>query len=238
MEWSDHGVILAINKFSEQSAIISCLTQKHGLHKGFIKNIKSKSNVKSLFIGNLAHLTWSARLENHLGSWKILSHETITPHFYHDQKKLTATASICELINILLPENEAHEQLFANLIKFLYLLKTDGDWLRELAFLELFLLNNIGYGLDLSTCTLTGSNNDLYYISPTSGKAVGRIAGQKYHDKLFLLHPFMLDYELKEVDQKDIIYALNVTKHFFEKYISSQNNLSIPKIRIILQDIL
>lgn len=238
MEWVDHGIILFLQKHSENSSIVSCLTQNHGLCKGYVKNVKSKSIAKSIFIGNVVHLNWRARLENHLGTWKILNHETITPHFFHDAKKMAAASSLCELLNTLLPEHEVQTYLFAELVKFLYLLKDSDLWLIDLLRLELLLLKNIGYGLDLSQCAVTGQSTDLFYISPNSGRAVSKDAGEQYRNKLFLLPKVLVQNMDDNVDEAELIYALNVTKHFFEKYIRVQSKLEIPKIRIILQDIL
>lgn len=238
MEWSDHGVIIAINKHSEESAVVSCLTQKRGLCRGFIKNIHSKTFSKSIFIGNILHLSWSARLEQHLGSWKVLSYETLSPFFYHDNKKLTAVGSICAIINTMLAEQEAHEELFNELIKFLYSIKHDDNWLKKLIFLELLLLSHIGYGLDLSACAVTGSTSNLTYISPNTGRAVCENSGKQYHSKLFLLPQFLINPSQEQTNHQDLIYALSITKHFFEKFISLQKNLAIPKIRIMLQNII
>ncbi len=238
MEWSDHGIIVAIEKYNEPSAIISCLTSKRGLCRGFIKNTRSKVNQRALFIGNLVHLSWSARLERHLGNWKILSHETISPYFYHDNKKLIAVSSLCALVNCLLIELEAQESIFEEFVKFLYAIKFDCDWLKGLIFLELLLLQHIGYGLDFSSCTVTGVTTDLAYISPNTGKAVCSKVGKPYHNKLFILPRFLLNPTAKQIPDNELIYALNITKYFFEKFTSSQNNLCIPKIRIILQDTL
>jgi DNA repair protein RecO (recombination protein O) len=238
MEWSDQGIILAIEKYNEQSAVLSCLTLKRGLCRGFIKNIKSKSNHKTIFIGNIVHLSWVARLEQHLGSWKILSHETITPYFFHNNKKLASVASICALMNTTLTEQEAQASLFENMIKFLYSIKHDDQWLRNLIFLELKLLECIGFGLDLTQCAATGKTSDLTYISPNTGKAISSDAGKIYHKKLFLLPNFLITNSDEELPTSDLLYVLNVTKHFFEKFLTSQKNLSVPKIRIMLEDIL
>lgn len=238
MEWSDHGVIIAINKYSEESAVVSCLTQKRGLCRGFIKNIHSKTFSKSIFIGNIVHVSWSARLEQHLGSWKVLSYEALAPFFYHDNKKLTAVGSICAIINTLLAEHETHEELFNELIRFLYSIKLDNDWLKELIFLELSLLRHIGYGLDLSACAVTGTTSDLTYISPSTGRAVCAESGKQYHAKLFLLPKFLIESPQEQTNYQDLLYALGITKHFFGKFISSQKNLAIPKIRIMLENIL
>ena len=238
MEWSDHGIILAINKYDEQSAIVSCLTKTRGLCRGFVKNTRGKNLAKSLFIGNIAHLSWGARLEQHLGAWRILSHETISPFFYHDHKKLTAVASICALVTSVLLEKEGSEDMFLEFCKFLYSLKSGDNWLKNLIFLELLLLKDIGYGLDVSCCVVNGSAENLIYISPKSGKAVSAEGGLAYKEKLFALPQFFIDPAQNDVSLEDLLYALNITKYFFEKFITAQNNLTIPKIRVMLHDVL
>lgn len=238
MEWSDNAIILSVAKYSEQAAVVSCLTEQHGLCKGFIKNYKSKTNNKGLFMGNLANVVWGARLANHLGTWKFTNYETISPYFFHDRKKIAALHSACSLVEITSAEHETQTELFLRLLHLLHILKNERNWLSSLVDFELFLLTNIGYGLDLNACAVTGQAHDLHYISPNSGKAVSVAAGQAYKDRLFKLPKFLIDSSIESASMDEMIYALNVTKFFFEKYIVSQSDLTIPKIRIMLQDIL
>ena len=50
--------------------------------------------------------------------------------------------------------------------------------------LELGLLQELGFGLDLEKCAATGATEDLAYVSPKTGRAVSRAAAGPYKEKL------------------------------------------------------
>jgi hypothetical protein len=56
---------------------------------------------------------------------------------------------------------------------------------------ELALLADLGFGLDLDECAATGSTQDLVWVSPESGRAVSRAAGQPYRERLLPLPAFL-----------------------------------------------
>ena len=58
--------------------------------------------------------------------------------------------------------------------------------------LEADLLEELGYGLDLSCCAASGVTDNLVYVSPKSGRAVSSLAGEPYKSKLLPLPSFML----------------------------------------------
>ena len=68
----------------------------------------------------------------------------------------------------------------------------DPDAAGELvARFELLVLEELGFGLDLSQCAATGARQDLVYVSPKSGRAVSREAGAPWHDKMLALPAFL-----------------------------------------------
>jgi DNA repair protein RecO (recombination protein O) len=56
---------------------------------------------------------------------------------------------------------------------------------------ELAMLGELGFGLDLENCAATGEATDLVYVSPKSGGAVSRTAGEPWRDRLLRLPPFL-----------------------------------------------
>jgi DNA repair protein RecO (recombination protein O) len=56
---------------------------------------------------------------------------------------------------------------------------------------ELAMLTELGFGLDLSTCAATGATTELIYVSPKSGGAVSRQAGEPWRDRLLRLPSFL-----------------------------------------------
>ena len=104
------------------------------------------------------------------------------------------------------------------------------DWLNKYILWELFLLSEMGYGLDLKKCTVSGSTKDLFYVSPRSGKAVSKLVGNKYHQKLFKLPNFFINTS-KKVDKKIIKNGFEITGFFLNKYLKKNHNKDLPFYR-------
>jgi DNA repair protein RecO (recombination protein O) len=236
MELNGQAIILDSYSYNHELLIITVLFEHHGIKKGAIKI--SKKNTVALTVGNILSLRWYARLDDHLGSFNIKSFESIAPFVYHDKKKLLALVGCCRLYKTCLIEREKQEVLFSQLESFLYALKFNNPlWLNMIVLLECELLSKSGFGLDLSKCVVTGRTKDLMYISPKTGKAVSRGAGELYKDKLFLLPKLFVDPNAEWGD-KEVAEALNVTRYFLEKNIFSTNKESFPTMRRELEDIL
>ena len=88
MSWSDNipkamelegtAIILEAQEYLNDLLIMSVLFEQHGIRKGAIKS--SKTNKTALTVGNILHLRWYARLENHLGNFNIKSFEFSSFH--------------------------------------------------------------------------------------------------------------------------------------------------------------
>lgn len=236
MELEGQAIILESQEHLNDLLIISVLFERHGIRKGAIKN--SKHNKAALAVGNILNLRWYARLENHLGSFNIKSFDTIAPFVYHNKKKLLSLLSICSLYKACLIEKEPQNNLFLQLENFLYALKFNNSlWLNMFAILELELLSKSGFGLDLTRCTLTGSVENLAYISPKTGKAVAKKPGERYKNKLFILPKLFIDPN-ESLTDNEIAYALQITRYFLEKNIFSIKKEDFPILRKELEDIL
>jgi DNA repair protein RecO (recombination protein O) len=103
-------------------------------------------------------------------------------------------AALCRL----LPERDPHRRLFELLDATLCDLGERGPRPAavRMARFELRLLAELGFGLDLAACVATGATGataDLAYVSPKSGRAVSRAAGEPWRDKLLALPAFLCD---------------------------------------------
>ncbi|NRA73832.1 MAG: DNA repair protein RecO [Rickettsiales bacterium] len=236
MELEGTAIILEAQEYLNDLLIMSVLFEQHGIRKGAIK--RSKTNKTALTVGNILHLRWYARLENHLGNFNIKSFETIAPFVYHDKKKLLSLLSICNLYKTCLMEKEPQENLFFQLENFLYALKFNHLlWLNMFVIIELELLSKSGFGLDLRKCVVTGSIENLTYISPRTGKAVAKQPGEQYKDKLFILPKLFIDPD-EHSTEKEVGHALQITRYFLEKNIFADRKENFPTIRKELEDIL
>lgn len=212
----DNAIIIAVKKFQERGLLVTCFTRNHGLMRGLYKPNK-KDNKACL--GCAAKVRWDARLEEHLGVWKIETSYNPLIHTMQDVTKHKALLSVIDLINASLKEREVNIAIYEATQNILKSLETSNNILKDYVFFELTLLQHIGYGLDLSQCVVTSSKENLKYISPKSGKAVSESAGQQYDRKLFKLPAFLNDMNI-EPTVDDVRNALKISRHFLEKSIS------------------
>ena len=213
MDWQDHGVILSARKHGETSVIIDAFSEGHGRHAGVVRGGISRKMAPTLQPGNQVTLDWRARLEEHLGSYRI---ELVQSRgvLLSDRGGLSALASIASLLGYALPERMPMPVIYSETIALLDRLSAPG-WEAAYALWELMLLEELGYGLDLSCCAATGTSEDLIYISPRSGRAVSRSGGADYADRLLPLPGFWQD----DVPP-DVPASLRTTGHFLHTHLA------------------
>jgi len=192
MEWRDQGVLLAVRRHGETSAIIEVFTPAHGRHVGVVRGGTSRKIAPILQPGAQLDVTWRARLEEHIGSFSVEPVQSRAAAVMGDRLALSGLNSITGLLGYCLPEREAYPSLYAHSIMLLDLLGRSEVW--PLAYLrwELALLEDMGFGLDLSACAVTGAGDDLAYVSPRTGRAVSAEAAGEWADRLLPLPPCLL----------------------------------------------
>ncbi|MCL4166944.1 UNVERIFIED_CONTAM: hypothetical protein GTU68_064764 [Idotea baltica] len=239
MEWRDEGVILSTRKYGEYDAILEVLTRTHGRHSGIVKGGLGRRQRGNIQPGNEVMVTWRGRLETHLGTYAVELTKARAVAFLYSPSKLSALNSCCSLLCVALAENEAHELLLDGLIAFLDTLELSEDEVTEWAPLlirwELGLLTELGFGLNLESCAATGETNDLIYVSPKSGRAVGREAGAPYHDKMLKLPSFLLETG-NRIERNDIQDGINLTEFFIKHHMLEASSKKIPQARRMLRD--
>ncbi len=228
-EWSDNAIIIGSVKFAERDAIISFLTQTHGKCRALCKGVFSKKSAGTFQIGNLVQLTWKARLEEHLGTAKVELLNAYCVPVLSDPERLTALSCLCAM-SALLPERENVEKFFRNTLEQIALLSFDG-WETRYCRWETELLKTLGFGLDLSACAVNGSTEELIYVSPKSGRAVSKTAGEPWKDKLLPLPAFLRDQNVEPDQNEEIKKALNLTGFFLENYVIKTLDCTIPAVR-------
>jgi DNA repair protein RecO (recombination protein O) len=190
MEWQDHGLIIGARRHGETSLILEAMTAAHGRHLGLVKGGRSRRLQPVLQVGNSVRLVWRARLEEHLGMFFVEPTRLRTAGLLEDAEALHAMGLIAALLR-LIAEREPHPALY-DFALFIADHLADTNFLAELvARFEAKLLAETGFGLDLSRCAATGAADDLIYVSPRSGRAVSRAAGEPYRDRLLALPAFL-----------------------------------------------
>ena len=228
MEWSDEGLVLAVRRHGESSAIISLLTAAHGRHAGLVRGGASRRMRGILQPGNEVSATWRARLEEHLGAYTV---EPMRGHaaLYDLPGPLAALTAACALVESSLPEREPHAGLFEMFGQLLALL--DGPaWAEAYVRWEIALLADLGFGLDLGSCAATGVNDELAWVSPRSGRAVSLSAGEPWRDKLLPL-PRFLSPGGGAADAGQIAEGLRLTGWFLARHVFEPHNMTMPDAR-------
>ena len=236
-EWNDIGIILSAKKYGEKGLIINILTKAHGRYVGWINNYKTKSILLSVQPGNLVKVFWKSRIIEQLGNFKIEEITSITGKIFDEKLKLQALTSICSLLENFLPERQNYSEVFDATKAFLNLLAINNDvdnkqWIKGYVKWEIGLLSSIGFSLDLKQCAVTGQKNDLYYVSPKTGKAVSKQGAGKFAPKLLKLPMFLGGAEVIGSNlNEEIIMGLNIATYFFKnKLLLSINDSKIVNL--------
>ncbi len=232
MHWTDEAIVLSSRKHGETSAVARVFSQKHGLSAGVVRGVHSKANRGVIQPGNLVSATWQARLSEHLGAFKCELLEANAAGLMNDAARLAALTSICAVIESSLPERHPYPKLYGIFEAFLATLRSDEGWPEAYVKLELSLLAETGFGLDLSQCAGGGATENLMYVSPKSGRAVSAEAGEPYKEKLLALPAFLLPPPpAGGGGSKETLAGLRLTGYFLEHWLLAPHNRKLPPAR-------
>jgi DNA repair protein RecO (recombination protein O) len=166
------------------------MTREHGRHLGLVRGGAGVRLKPVLQTGNLVSATWRARIDENLGYYVIEAMDLRAASYLsaaHALYGLHHLAALCRL----LPERDPHQPVFDLLEHTIAGLGAPLPAAALVAHFELHLLAELGFGLDLQACAATGTTADLIYVSPKSGRAVSRQAGEPWRDKLLALPAFL-----------------------------------------------
>lgn len=236
MEWREEGVLLTARRHGENAAIIEVFTPKHGRHAGIVRGGASRKMTPVLQPGSQIDVTWRARLEDHLGSFTVEPVKS-RAHLMSDRKALAGLNAMSALLIFALPERETHKALYDQTLTVLEMMEDGPYW--PLAYLrwELSLLDETGFGLDLATCAVTDSKDDLVYVSPKSGRAVSKGAAGEWAKRMLPLSPALVG--ASDGNASDLIDGFRTTGHFLTHGLAaSMGTRPLPNARHRLIDLL
>src|SRR6201986_4535796 len=195
MEWTDDGIVLGVRRHGESSAIVELMTREHGRHLGLVRGGASSRMRPLLQPGNSVTAVWRGWVGGHLwacarGGPPRLRAATLlaSSHAVYGVTHLAALAR-------LLPERDPHEDIYEMLEHTLDDFDDAGRAAVHLVRFELAMLAELGFGLDLENCAATGATAELIYVSPKSGGAVSRAAGDSYRDRLLRLPSVLREHD-------------------------------------------
>jgi DNA repair protein RecO (recombination protein O) len=233
MEWIDEGTVLGVRRHGEANAILELMTREHGRHLGLVRGGAGSRLRPVLQPGNSVCAVWRARLDEHLGNYMIEGLRLRTARFLavpHAVSAVTHLAALCRL----LPERDPHAEVCEALETLLDRLDNSrGAGMRVVRF-ERDLLAELGFGLDLSTCAVNGARTDLAYVSPKSGRAVSREAGEPWRDRLLPLPIFLGEdtaAEADEASEDDLAAGFALTGYFLTRHVLEPRGLALAEAR-------
>ena len=229
MEWIDEGIVLGARRHGETSIILELMTRTHGRHLGLVRGGSGPRMRGILQPGNAVRATWRARLDEHLGNYLVEAANLRAAGFMdraHALHGVTHLAAMCRL----LAEREPHVALYDALEAILDRLADSRAVAPLVARFELDFLAELGFGLDLAACAATGTKDDLIFVSPRSGRAVSRTAGEPYRDKLMRL-PVFLRQEGSPPSPGDLVDAFVLTGFFLDRHAFAPRGLPLPEAR-------
>ena len=235
MEWEDDAYVLSARAHGESGAIVDLLTSEHGRFAAHVAGGASRKMRPFLQPGSRVIARYRARVSEQLGSASLEAVGEGPAALFDDPMALAGLSAAAATAAGALPEREAHPGVFYGLEALILSLAHSEVWPAVYVRFEAGLLQDLGFGLDLSRCAATGSTDELVYVSPRTGRAVSRRAGEPYKDRLLKLPPFLLGAQAG-LEAGDVDLGLILTGHFLEQFVFAPLNRPLPPARVWLAD--
>lgn len=219
MEWQAEGTVIGRRTHGETAVIIDVLTLEHGRHAGVVPGGTSQRRGAMLQPGARLELRWRARQSDQLGTFAV-EPLRLRSGLMSDATALAGLNAICALLLFVLPERDPHPQLAARTEVLLDLIEAGGDWPHLYLQWEMSLLDEMGFGLDLTTCAVTGTREGLVYVSPRTGRAVSRAGAGEWADRLLPLPALMGG--AGDNRGRGLAEGLAITGHFLEHRLAAE----------------
>ena len=232
--WRATGILLSARKLGEANALIEVFTEEHGRHAGVVRGGASRKRAADLQPGAQLDVTWQARIDAHVGSFTAEPVRSRAAAALGSRLALAGVGAVTALLRFCLAERDPHPRLYRRTEVLLDRLGEDDDWPRAYLAWELLLLDEMGFGLDLSACAVTGATEGLDYVSPRSGRAVTARGAGDWADRLLPLPAVLLT---GTGDKAEVQAALRTTGYFMTEKLAHQiANAPLPDARARLVD--
>ena len=229
MQWTDEGIVIGVKRHGEASAILELMTREHGRHLGLVRGGFGSRMKPVLQVGNGVSASWRARLDEHLGNYTIEPVNLRASSFFAASHAIYGVSHLAALMR-LLPERDPHADLYAEFEDVLNHLDDAVVAAPMVVRFELQLLSELGFGLDLEQCASTGSRADLIYVSPKSGRAVSREAGEPWADKMLRLPAFLRERDAAPAG-RDLDDGFALTGFFLARHVLEPRGLTLSDER-------
>jgi DNA repair protein RecO (recombination protein O) len=232
MQWTDDAIILSTRRHGETSVIAELMTRRHGRHFGMVRGGRGKRLRPVMQPGNSVQAHWYARIDESLGTFSIEGTALRGSALLEQASALYALSHLGALLR-LLPERDPHEALYETLEVTIMHLHEASVAAALMVRFELALLQELGFGLDLTQCAATGATQELVYVSPKSSRAVSRQAGEPYRERLLALPGFLSLQRIEGLDPSpaDLTDGFRLTGYFLRRDAFEPRALMLPEAR-------
>lgn len=230
MNWTDRGIVLGMRAHGESGAIVEVMTREHGRHLGLVHGGRSTRLRPLLQPGNSVAATWRARLDEQMGTYVVEADGMRAARLMASALALSGLATLAAHLR-LLPERDPHPGVFDMAEALLDRLDDEALAPALFARFEVTLLAELGFGLDLDACAATGERTDLAYVSPKSGRAVGRASGEPWRSKLLRLPAYLTEEVSAVPPPEDVADAFLLTGFFLDRHVYEPRGLLPPDER-------
>lgn len=230
IRWQDEAILLSTRRHGESAAIIELLTPNHGRALGVVRGGGGRRMAPILQPGAQLAAHWSARIEEHLGHFTVEPVRSRAVQAMSSRLALAGISAVAALLGFVLPERDPYPALYKRTQNLLDLLGQDDIW--PLAYLrwEQALLDDLGFGLDLAICAVTGARENLAFVSPKTGRAVSAAGAGDWASRLLPLPPVLKGQS--PTKDSEIHQALDVTGYFLTHHVApSLGTRPLPESR-------
>ncbi len=238
MEWDEPGIILSLRPYGESDAVANVLTPERGAHRGLARGGLSRRGAATWQPGNAVQVRWVGRLADQLGTYSAELVHAAAALAMEDRLALTLLSAACAVADGALPEREPHPRVFEGLLRLVAGIPAGALGPAALIRWEALLLADLGYGLDLSRCAVSGETEGLAWVSPRTGRAVSDAAAGIWKEKLLRLPKLLLpdsEDDGKPADWRD---GLRLTGLFLARDAFGSRHLPLPQPRLALYDLI
>ncbi len=230
MEFEDDGLVLSGRAFGETGAIVDILTASHGLWTAHVAGGASRRMRPLTQPGARVRLRYRARTADQLGSASLEGEGEGPSALFDDPLALAGLSAAAALLAGSLPEREPAPGAFLAFEALIEALASPAIWPPVMVRFEAGLLELLGFGLDFSRCAVTGSADDLVWVSPRTGRAVSAAAGEPYASRLLALPPFLVSSQ-QAIRAGDVGAGFALTGRFLQDFVFAAHNRPLPAAR-------
>jgi DNA repair protein RecO (recombination protein O) len=228
------AIVCALRTHGEHGAVVRLMTADDGLQAAYVRGARGRRMRPVLIAGNAVEASLSARTDSQLPQATVELIHSRGP-ILSEPLPAAAIEWATVLTATVLPEGQAYPRLYQALEGLLDAIEAAPSaigWGAALVRYELLVLAELGFGLDLTACAVSGANDDLVAVSPKSGRAVSAAEAEPYAGKLLPLPAFVRaggTATWEEIEQ-----GLALTGHFLARDLLTDRSTPILEARIRL----